>query len=188
MHRDSPAETDAEPAADGTGTDDGRAPGGDADAPEDHEVEDVIEAAVTASRALVALAARSLADCDEDVTLPQYRMLVVLGTRGPRPTSSLAAALGVAPPTATRMCDRLVRKGLVSRRTNAKDRRQVMLSLTSAGRKLLRTVATHRREEIVALLGGVPKERHPSLVEAFRLFAGAADELAEADWAAGWDL
>lgn len=148
----------------------------------------MIEAAVRASRALVALAARSLADSDEDVTLPQYRVLVVLGTRGPRPASSLAAALGVAPPTATRMCDRLVRKGLISRRTNERDRRQVMLSLTPAGRKLLDTVAAHRREEIVDLLGGVPKERHPSLVEAFHLFAGAAGELAQADWAAGWEL
>ncbi len=148
----------------------------------------MIEAAVTASRALVALAARSLADCDEDVTLPQYRMLVVLGMRGPRPSSSLAAALGVAPPTATRMSDRLVRKGLVGRRTNARDRRQVMLSLTPAGRRLLDTVTEHRRQEIRALLDGVPRERHPSLVEAFRLFAGAAGELAEADWAAGWEL
>lgn len=148
----------------------------------------MIEAAVTASRALVALAARSLAESDEDVTLPQYRMLVVLDTRGPRPTSSLAAALGVAPPTATRMSDRLVRKGLVSRATNSRDRRQVLLGLTPAGRKLIEDVAAHRREEIVAMLQRVPTERHPALIEALQLFAGAADELAEPDFAAGWEL
>lgn len=156
--------------------------------PGGRDAEDVIEAAVTASRALVALAARSLADCDEDVTLPQYRMLVVLHTRGPRSTSSLAGTLGVAPPTATRMSDRLVRKGLISRRTNARDRRQVLLSLTPAGHKLVETVAAHRREEIVALLQRVPTDRHPGLIEAFKLFAGAAGELAETDWAAGWEL
>lgn len=150
--------------------------------------EAVLDAAITASRALVGLAARSLAETDEDVTLPQYRMLVVLGTRGPRPVSLLASALGVAAPTATRMCDRLVRKGLIARRSNARDRRQVLLSLTPSGRELLDRVTSRRRAEIAALLRDIPRERHASLVEGFRLFADAAGELAQADWAAGWDL
>lgn len=152
------------------------------------EIEEVTEAAVSASRALVAVAARSLADCDEDVTLPQYRLLVVLTTRGPQPVTELANALGVAPPTATRMCDRLVRKGFVSRSPSEQDRRQVLLSLTPEGRHLTGTVSAHRRELIVDLLEKLPKERHPGLIEAFRLFAAAAGELAETDWAAGWEL
>lgn len=143
---------------------------------------------MTASRALVAVAARSLADCDEDVTLPQYRLLVVLSTRGPQPATELASALGVAPPTATRMCDRLVRKGFVSRSSSERDRRQVVLSLTREGSDLTDTVVAHRRKLIVDLLEKVPKERHSGLIEAFRLFAAAAGELAEPDWAAGWEL
>lgn len=150
--------------------------------------EEVLDAALTASRALVGLAARSLAETEEEVTLPQYRMLVVLGTRGPRPVSLLASALGVAAPTATRMCDRLVRKGLVARRSNAHDRRQVLLSLTASGQQLLDVVTSRRRAEIASLLEQIPRERHATLVEGFRLFADAAGELAEADWAAGWDL
>jgi DNA-binding MarR family transcriptional regulator len=150
--------------------------------------EEVLDAAIAASRALVGLAARSLAEADEEVTLPQYRMLVVLSTRGPRPASLLAAALGVAAPTATRMCDRLVRKGLVAREGNERDRRQVLLRLTRSGQELVEGVTSSRRAEIAALLGEIPRERHASLVEGFRLFAEAAGELAEADWAAGWDL
>lgn len=150
--------------------------------------DEVLDAAIAASRALVGFAARSLAACDEDVTLPQYRMLVVLGTRGPRTASLLAAALGVAAPTATRMCDRLVRKRLVARRTNPRDRRQVLLSLTPAGRELLDMVTERRRKEIAELLERLPERRRASLVEAFRLFAAAAGELAEPDWAAGWEL
>ena len=41
------------------------------------------DALLTASRALVAVAARSLAAVDDDVTLPQYRALVVLAVAGP---------------------------------------------------------------------------------------------------------
>lgn len=152
------------------------------------EIAEVTEAAVAASRALVAVAARSLAESDEDVTLPQYRLLVVLSTRGSQPATELASMLGVAPPTVTRMCDRLVRKGLVSRSSSEQDRRQVVVSLTEAGSHLTETVVAHRRELIVELLKKVPKERHPGLIEAFRLFAAAAGELAETDWAAGWEL
>ena len=42
---------------------------------------DLIEAFLAASRALVAVAARSLAELDEDITLTQYRTLVVLNSR-----------------------------------------------------------------------------------------------------------
>lgn len=150
--------------------------------------EATIEAALAASRALVALAARSVAACDEDVTLPQYRMIVVLGTRGSRPLSALATALNVSPPTATRMCDRLVRKGLIARRVSSKDRRQVLLSLTPAGRALLDAVTTHRRDEIQRLLGQIPADRRRALIEAFTLFADASGELPDPDWAAGWRL
>jgi hypothetical protein len=38
-------------------------------------------------------------------------VLVVLAARGAQGTAELAAALAVNPSTATRMCDRLVRKG-----------------------------------------------------------------------------
>ena len=55
------------------------------------------------------------AHAGEEVTLPQYRALVVLASRGPQRIVDLAGFLDVTASTATRMCDRLVRKGLVRR-------------------------------------------------------------------------
>ena len=46
-----------------------------------------------ASRVLVAIAARSLAEAGEDVTLTQYRSLVVLASRGPQRVAELAEVL-----------------------------------------------------------------------------------------------
>jgi hypothetical protein len=43
----------------------------------------LVDAVLGASRALVAVAARSLAGVDGDVTLAQYRVLVELAARGP---------------------------------------------------------------------------------------------------------
>ena len=70
--------------------------------------EQVVDAVLRASRVLVSVAVRSLAAADHDVTLPQYRALVVLASRGPQRPTELAEALAVHPSTITRLCDRLV--------------------------------------------------------------------------------
>src|SRR5436305_2945654 len=87
------------------------------------DLDAVTDAVLRASRALVAVAARSVVGAGEDVTLAQYRALVVLRSRGPQTMQALSAALGVVPSTGTRMGDRLVRKGLVQRQSSAQDRR-----------------------------------------------------------------
>ena len=148
----------------------------------------VVDAVLTASRVLVAIAARSLADAGEEVTLTQYRSLVVLASRGPQSIAALAEALAVTPPTASRLCDRLVRKGLVRRRTDRHDRRQVRVALTETGRRLIDTVTAHRREEIAVLLSSIPAQDRPGLVAALRRLAESAGEVPEQDWSSGWEL
>ena len=93
----------------------------------------VVDAVLGASRALVAVAARSLATVADDVTLAQYRVLIELAARGPLRLADLASALTVERSTATRMCDRLVRKRLVTRRRSTDDRRVVSLHLAFLG-------------------------------------------------------
>ena len=81
--------------------------------------EAAVDAVLTASRTLVAVATQSLGAAAEDTTIAQYRALVVLASRGPQRMTDLAAALGVTPSTAGRMCDRLLRKGLIRRTASA---------------------------------------------------------------------
>ncbi|MGH9088236.1 MAG: MarR family transcriptional regulator, partial [Acidimicrobiales bacterium] len=73
-----------------------------ADASVPSERDEIVDAVLNASRVLVSIAAHSLADVGEEVTLTQYRSLVVLASRGPQGVASLAQALGVTPPTASR--------------------------------------------------------------------------------------
>src|SRR5437773_1804921 len=94
----------------------------------------VVDAVLSASRALIAVATRSLGAAAEETTIAQYRALVVLASRGPQRIVDLAAALDVAPSTAGRMCDRLARKGLIRRHRARADRRAVLVSVTAAGR------------------------------------------------------
>jgi DNA-binding MarR family transcriptional regulator len=148
----------------------------------------VVDAVLNASRVLVAIAARSLADAGEEVTLTQYRSLVVLASRGHQSMAELAHAVGVTPPTASRLCDRLVKKGLVRRRANRNDRRQVQIALTQAGRDLVDAVTDRRRQEIADLLDAVPTETQRSVVVVLTQLSEAAGEVPEQDWSTGWDL
>jgi DNA-binding MarR family transcriptional regulator len=148
----------------------------------------VIDAVLSASRVLVGVAARSLSDIAEEVTLIQYRTLVVLASRGPQNLVGLAEAVGVTPATATRMCDRLVKKKLVVRQSEQDDRRQVRLALTKKGVKLVSAVTARRRREIETILSTIAPKEQTVLVQALSQFAAAAGEVPERDWSTGWDL
>ena len=149
---------------------------------------DLADAVLTASRVLVAVAARSLAEHESEVSLPQYRALVVLASRGPQRPVDLAQALHVDPSTATRMCDRLAAKKLIGRRRDVTDRRVVLLNLTASGRRLVERVTQRRRREIEQILDAVDPAEHANLVRAFTLFGDAAGEAPESDWQRSWEL
>lgn len=150
------------------------------------EDREVIDAVLSASRALVAVAARSLATCEAEITLPQYRMLVVLCARGPQRVADLAEALAVLPSTATRMCDRLAAKHLIRRSRSPQDRRIVHVAVTAAGRDLVDRVSDTRRQELRRVLDQMAPSGRPALIAALRSFSLAAGEVPEEDWALGW--
>ena len=70
----------------------------------------------------------------EGLSLPQYHLLEALRDADELTVGVLAEAAGVAPPTATRMLDCLLRDGYVTRRHSEYDRRSVLISLTPSGR------------------------------------------------------
>ncbi|HEX6514424.1 MAG TPA: MarR family transcriptional regulator [Nocardioidaceae bacterium] len=146
----------------------------------------VADAVIAASRALVAIAARSLGAAGEEVTLPQYRALVVLASRGPQRVIDLAGFLDVNASTATRMCDRLVRKGLIVRERQEGDRRAVQVSISAEGQRLVGVVTRRRRRDIQTIVRRVPASERERLVSALRTFADAAGEVPEQDWSLGW--
>ena len=73
----------------------------------DEDVAAVTSAVLTASRLLVAVSLQSLTAAHERVTLPQFRMLVLLAGHGETNLVTLAERLVVNPSTALRMVDRL---------------------------------------------------------------------------------
>ncbi|MFJ9128291.1 MarR family winged helix-turn-helix transcriptional regulator [Streptomyces sp. NPDC102340] len=144
----------------------------------DEETEEVTETVMAASRLLVALSARALATVDATLTLPQLRTLVVLDRCGPVKLAVLAATLGVNASTALRMVDKLEAGGLVDRKANPDNRREVVLRLTPSGTSLVRQVLDHRHKEVAALVGALPVGVRAGLLEGLRALTEAADDLA----------
>jgi DNA-binding MarR family transcriptional regulator len=150
------------------------------------ELDAVTDAVLLASRVLVAVAARSLGGLTDDVTLPQYRAMVVLASRGPQLLGALAEHLSVNPSTASRLTDRLVRTSLVTRTVPENNRREVEVSLTENGRRIIDTVTARRRAEIARIISAVPAEQQQHLVEGLQAFGAAAGEVPEQAWSLGW--
>jgi DNA-binding MarR family transcriptional regulator len=153
---------------------------------EAEQAERLTDAVLSASRVLVSIAAGSLAGVADDLTLPQYRTLVVLQSRGPQMLQALAAELQVVPSTATRMCDRLVAKGLIDRVVPAGSRREVRLSVTPAGRAIVASVSRRRRARIRRIVERMAPEQRGALVSALADFAEAAGEVPDDQWFLGW--
>ena len=141
-----------------------------------------VDAVLTASRSLIAVATRSLGAAAEETTIAQYRALVVLASRGPQRMAGLAAALDVAPSTAGRMCDRLVRKGLIRRHWVRADRRAVLVSVTAAGRQVVDQATARRRALIADILATLPADTQRAVAVTLRAFADAAGEVPDSQW------
>lgn len=144
-----------------------------------------VDAVVRASRALVGIAAASLMGIEDVVTVPQWRVLVLLHTRGPMNLASVATELGVNPSNASRTCDRLTRAGLLNRRESELDRRNITLTLTAAGRRLVQKVTRQRRTAIEKVLQQMAVTDRDRLAEALSSFAEVAGEAADDDTVVG---
>lgn len=157
---------------------------------EDDDPRLLAEALIRASRALVGVAARSLAPLEGEVTLQQYRILVRLAERGPQRITDLATALRLNPSSISRMCDRVESKGLIVRAPAPDSRREVIVALTSDGVHLVREVVDRRRADIVMIMQAIPDSARQSTVRALQRFSDAADDSpsgAPGDaWLLGW--
>lgn len=136
---------------------------------------EVVDSVLAASRVFVAVASNALAGLSPQVTLPQFRTLVLLENRGAMTVAELAAELGVAPSTASRMCDRLVAKKLVRRTLDRKNRRRARLTVQPAGRQLIAAGTERRKEQIADLLASIPLPEQRRLANALGVLVAAAE-------------
>lgn len=145
-----------------------------------------VDAAMGAARVLVGVIVRSIDTVEDQVTLPQLRILMLVATRDELNLSALADALGVHPSNASRACDRLVEAGLLTRRDSAADRRNLVLDLSRQGRAVVDSVSTARRDALRTILQRMGEEQRRHLGPVLLSFATAGGEHAAVDIGVVW--
>lgn len=146
--------------------------------------DDVAEAFLAAGRTLMGMSIASVGAARVEVTMVQFRTLVLLADEGERTIGEIGEELGVNASNATRHCDRLQKLGLLRRRRSTTDGRVVRVALTAAGRRLVEEVKAQRRTEVLRVLERMPLRDQVGAVRALSSFNRAAREHGGGEWVA----
>ena len=110
------------------------------------EAEGLVEILDLADRAVDAVLTPVITK--EGLTREAWRVLLLLYRGGGRSMGEIAEHAAVPNPTATRVVDRLVENSLAHRRTDADDRRRVLVHLADGGREVVKRVSLELEEQI----------------------------------------
>jgi DNA-binding MarR family transcriptional regulator len=112
------------------------------------------------------------------LSMPQGHLLSWLAREGGQPTTAWAQHIGTSASTISELADGLERMGLIRRARRSTDRRQVLLEITAAGRRLSERIRAGQREQLGVLLEGLPTaelERTIQVVETLTERINAAE-------------
>jgi DNA-binding MarR family transcriptional regulator len=112
----------------------------------------------------------------DGLSLAQYHLLAPLADGAPLTVRALAEAAAVAPPTATRMLDCLVRDGLATRRPSSEDRRCVTVDLTPSGRDALAVTGEALAEMRARIAGSLSESERPQAAALLRRLTLVVEE------------
>ena len=127
---------------------------------------------VQAVRAL-ARASRVLERASGELNLAHYRVLSAVAS-GDERASRVAARLALGKPTVSAAVDALCRRGLLTRTAEPGDQRAIALSLTGAGRSLLKRVEDEMVATISSLSARTPDPAQ--VIESLGWIGGAIDQ------------
>ncbi len=110
---------------------------------------------------------------DFDVSLPQLVTLLLLEEQGEPTIKQMSEALGRSVSATGRLLDQLVRRGLVSRREDDRDRRVKRVAITEQGRAFVASMERHRAGAQLAVMQQLTPEEQAEVMRAMMLLAEA---------------
>jgi DNA-binding MarR family transcriptional regulator len=106
------------------------------------------------------------------LSIAQFRALNYLSRHPGASLSELAEFLGLTPPSASKLVQKLVTRKVVARRVG-RDRRRIRLTLTSHGRSALETARLETRDKLAESLGALSRSELIALSASLRVLADA---------------
>jgi DNA-binding MarR family transcriptional regulator len=111
----------------------------------------------------------------DDLTLPQFDVLVQLARRDGMTPGELTRELLVTAGNVTGIVDRLVRRGLVERRRVQADGRTRSLVLTPRGQGVVKRAIPEHRREIASHMSQIPEQDLRALRDRLRDFVSSLE-------------
>jgi DNA-binding MarR family transcriptional regulator len=137
----------------------------------------ILEAVDHLAYQLVAITATALSEGvgSLDLTLAQWRVLVVVGERRSNPlrVGDVAARINASLPSTSRILRRLERRGLITTERDERDRRATLVSLTPAGTTARRRVIQARQKRVGEALKATNGRLTEAAIESLELIVDA---------------
>lgn len=102
---------------------------------------------------------------------PGHIQIMIALARGPQSIGRLAEIVGVSPPAATQLVDRLAEHGIVERRPDTSDRRMVIVDYTPGEREVARRIMESRREPLRRVVDQMSDDEAQAFLKGLRLLA-----------------
>lgn len=111
---------------------------------------------------------------DHELSVAQMATLMLLEAEGGSTVGDLANDLGRSLSATSRLLDQMVRRGLVHRQEDDRDRRVKRVALTEPGRELIGQVQRRRAEAQLAVMSALSDAERTEVMRAMSLLAEAA--------------
>ena len=134
--------------------------------------------AETGLAVLIEACERAVEERTAELPPAQMRALLTIEQAGSLNLSRLAEALGAKLSPASRLCDRMLARGLLTRDRSAASRREIVLVPTEAGRQLAEWVRSRRRAAIREVMQGMSPDGREALAQGLRELAADSFGLA----------
>lgn len=108
-----------------------------------------------------------------DLSVVQFRALRFVARRRGASLSDVAEHLGMTLPAASKLIDRVLEQGLLTRDIDHEDRRRVVLALTEQGQQGLERAHAAAQQRLAQLLQTLSEDELAQCVQAFSLLRGA---------------
>jgi len=103
----------------------------------------------------------------EELSLEQFSLVRLLYMKGPVRASELAEKQLVHKSAITVRVDKLVKRGLVERQRDEKDRRNIYLSLIKEGTELYKSIESKVNEFVEAIVKKIPEDEMESFLNVY---------------------
>jgi MarR family transcriptional regulator, organic hydroperoxide resistance regulator len=139
----------------------------------------VVEEAIEQIDALASYQRRAFCEhaAHREISLPQLHLLINLRERGTLTVSELSELLGVTPPSASAIIDRMEERGWVTRERDTVDRRVVHIVLEEHGRTIIDELAGTKRDTLYRLLTVMDDEELGHVIAAIQAAQRAFERL-----------